>query len=92
MAPLVTESSNAQRLWTAGRYLWRSEDQADTWTKASAQTTTSVSAIAVAPTDPNFVLAGTQAGVIHRTSIGLSSTAATIKTSSGMRLIVAPQK
>ena len=78
VAPLVTDPTDAQRLWTAGARLWRSDDQGDTWTQASAAAATSVSAIAVAPSDPNFVLAGTQAGVIHRTAIGLTSTSATI--------------
>ena len=77
VAPLVMDPTDAQRLWTGGSRLWRSNDQGDTWSAAGAPVAASISAIAVAPSDPNFVLAGTKAGVIHRTAIGLTTTPTT---------------
>ena len=80
VAPLVMDPNDSQRLWTGGTRLWRSNDQGDTWSQAGAPTATSISAIAVAPSDPNFALAGTQAGAIHRTAIGLTTVAGTVWT------------
>jgi hypothetical protein len=54
------DPGNRQILWTGGYYLWRTTNQANSWTQASAITpgNGSVSAWAVAPTDSNYVLAG----------------------------------
>lgn len=77
VAPLVMDPSDAQRLWTGGSRLWRSSDQGDTWSAAGAPVAASISAIAVAPSDPNVVLAGTKAGLVHRTAAGLTTTSTT---------------
>ncbi len=73
------DPSNAQRLWTGGFFMWRTTNGAGSWTKASSQLcgTGSVSAIAVAPTNPNRVLSGNSRGCINRTTTALTSTSAT---------------
>jgi photosystem II stability/assembly factor-like uncharacterized protein len=80
IVPFIMDSSDALRLWTGGYYLWRTTDGALNWTRASAITAGvgSVSAIAVAQTNANNVLAGLSDGYIHRTDIGLSSTSLTV--------------
>ncbi len=78
ITPFVMDPSNSQRLWIGGKSLWRTTDEAGSWTQASSQVAEgSVSAIAVAPSDGNYVLVGTSKGYIHRTNIGLSSNAST---------------
>jgi hypothetical protein len=75
ITPFVMDSANPQRLWTGGLFMWRTTDGAANWTQASdiVGGFASFSAIAVAPTNPNNVLAGTLDGFIHRTNIGLTS-------------------
>ncbi len=75
IAPFVMDSSNPQRLWTGGLYMWRTSDGAANWSQASDIVAGfgTVTAIGVAPTNPNNVLAGTMDGFIHRTNIGLTS-------------------
>ena len=55
--------------------MWRTTDGAANWSQASdiVAGLGTVTAIAVAQTNPNNVLAGTQDGLIHRTNIGLTS-------------------
>ncbi len=75
ITPFVMDSSDPQRLWTGGLYMWRTTDGAANWSQASDIVAGfgSVTAIAAAPTNPNNVLAGTLDGFIHRTNIGLTS-------------------
>jgi len=75
ITPFVMDPSDPQRLWTGGLFMWRTIDGAANWTQASdiVGGFASVSAVAVAPTNPNNVLAGTLDGLIHRTNIGLTS-------------------
>ncbi|HET9532455.1 MAG TPA: hypothetical protein VFQ92_19005 [Blastocatellia bacterium] len=77
--PFIMDPSIPQRLWTGGRSMWRTSDEAASWSQASAPLSAdrSVSAIAVAPTNSNIVLAGTNGGFIHRTSNALTSSANT---------------
>jgi hypothetical protein len=79
IAPFAMDPANSQRLWIGGFFLWRTTNSAGVWSQASAITsgTGSVSAIAVAPTDGNKVLAGMSDGIIHRTDQGLTSNAGT---------------
>ena len=77
ITPFVMDPSNSQRLWTGGEFLWRTVNGASSWTKASVQINGTVSAIAVAPTNPNRVLAGTDTEHIHRTDVGLGAGVAT---------------
>lgn len=75
ITPFVMDPGDPQRLWTGGLYMWRTADGAANWSQASDIVAgfASFSAIAVAPTNPNNVLAGTLDGFIHRTNIGLTS-------------------
>jgi uncharacterized protein (TIGR03437 family) len=77
IAPLVMDPSDPLRLWTGGRQMWRTRNGAGNWSQASADLAGSATSIAVAPTDSNFVLAGTTGGYIHRTTTGLNSDADT---------------
>jgi photosystem II stability/assembly factor-like uncharacterized protein len=79
ITPFIMDPSNAQRLWTGGKVLWRTIDSAANWVQASATVKAgSVSAIAVAQRNGNRVVAGTSEGFIHRTDSGLSATKATV--------------
>src|SRR5262249_43977393 len=73
---------------TGGRYMWRTTDAAANWEPASNVIEAfpdSVSTIAVAPSNGNFVLAGTTNGTIHRTNIGLTSDGTTLWASAAPR-------
>lgn len=78
--PFVMDPSEPQRLWTGGFSMWRTTDAAANWTRASNSTcgNGSVSAIAVAPTNPNRIVSGMRDGCINRTTSGLTSTGATV--------------
>ncbi|MBI3950140.1 MAG: hypothetical protein HY314_06770 [Acidobacteria bacterium] len=79
ITPFTMDPSDPQRLWTGGRFLWRTTDGAASWAQASARVACrAVSALAVAPTNPDILLAGTSDGFILRTDIGLSSTSTTV--------------
>jgi sugar lactone lactonase YvrE len=80
ISPYVMDSSDASRLWTGGAYLWRTTNGASLWTRASALTagTGYVSALAVAPTDANYILAGMSDGYLLRTALGLTATSTTV--------------
>jgi photosystem II stability/assembly factor-like uncharacterized protein len=78
VTPYVMDPSNPDRLWIGGSQLWRTDDAAESWNAASRKVAgvnfPIVSAIAVAPTDSNRVLAGTVEGFIHRNDAALSAT------------------
>lgn len=83
--PFLMDPAIPERIWTGGRTVWRTDDAAASWKQASSSLMGgSLSAIAIAEADSNYVLAGTarrfpgeQGGFIHRTNIGLMSNAAT---------------
>lgn len=81
VAPYVMDPSNPQRLWIGGSQLWRTNDAAESWNAASDVVASVdfpiVSAIAVAPTDSNRVLAGTVEGFVLRNEAALSATGST---------------
>ena len=81
ITPYVMDPSNPERLWIGGSRLWRTDNAAETWTSASlvvaSDFTPRVSAIAVAPSDSNRVLAGTTEGFIHRNQAALTATEST---------------
>lgn len=84
--PFIMDPTNSQRLWTGGRFLWRTSDGATSWTQASPSVALgSVSAIAVAPSNADNVLTGTSQGFIHGTNRGRSSSASTTFTASQPR-------
>lgn len=78
VTPYVMDPTNPQRLWIGGSQLWRTDDGAASWNAASGVVASDdfpfVSAIAVAPSDSNRVLAGTVEGFIHRNDAALSAT------------------
>ncbi|MDX2030539.1 MAG: BACON domain-containing carbohydrate-binding protein [Blastocatellia bacterium] len=77
ITPFVVDPSDPSRLWIGGRQMWRTRNGAQNWSQASSDLQGTTTAIAVAPADPNFVLAGTSTGQIHRTTTGMSSDADT---------------
>ncbi len=79
IAPLAMDPNNPRRLWTGGWYLWRTDDGASRWQRASSMRPGygSVTALAVAPGDSNIVVAGMSDGHILRTTAALQADAAT---------------
>jgi photosystem II stability/assembly factor-like uncharacterized protein len=77
ITPFVLDPTDSRRLWSGGRRLWRSDDQASTWTAASTTLGDGamVSALVVAPTMPSRVLAGTNTGTIYRNDAAPNPTA-----------------
>ncbi|MBS1854786.1 MAG: hypothetical protein JST11_05440 [Acidobacteria bacterium] len=72
------DPSNPQNLWIAGQRMWRTTNQATSWTQAStAMTSGSVSSIAISPASSNVVLAGTASGRVANSTAALSGTSAT---------------
>jgi photosystem II stability/assembly factor-like uncharacterized protein len=81
ITPFVMDPSDSDRLWTGGYFLWRTDDGAGQWRRASARlsgTAPSMSAVAVSPTDPDRVMAGTQEGLLASTAQGLSAGPSTV--------------
>jgi len=76
VSPMVMDPSDSQRIWTGGFYIWRTNNSAAQWSRASGLTagTESVSAIAIAPTDSNRVLIGMGDGLVLRNDAALTST------------------
>lgn len=87
VAPMVMDPSDSQRIWTGGFYLWRTNNSAAAWSRASGLTagSESVSAIAIAPTDSNRALVGMGDGLILRNDAALTSTGVTDWPSSSPR-------
>ena len=79
VTPFVMDPSNSERLWLGGEYLFRTNNAAAQWTKASTQLPAGglMSAIAVAPSDSNLVLAGTNKGHVLISRRALEATAET---------------
>jgi hypothetical protein len=83
--PFLMDPGTPQRLWTGGRIMWRTDDAAASWAQGNSGVLGgTVSAIAIAEADSNYVLAGTGrrfpsdvGGFIHRTNIALTSNATT---------------
>ncbi|HWQ31994.1 MAG TPA: BACON domain-containing carbohydrate-binding protein [Blastocatellia bacterium] len=71
ITPFVMDPSDPQRLWIGGSSLWRTQNGAATWQQASGPVG-QISAIAVAPTNANYLLAGNSGGTIFRTSTALT--------------------
>jgi photosystem II stability/assembly factor-like uncharacterized protein len=75
IVPYRMDPSDPQRLWLGGRSLWRTADEGRRWTRASRELLAagSISAVAIAPTDPNRVLAGSSDGRIFRNLAAVDS-------------------
>ena len=77
----LMDPSNSQRLWIGGQFMWRTDNAAGVWAKGSDQLTGgSITAMAIAPTNPNRVLAGTASGRVANTTAGTTATSATVWT------------
>ncbi|MFL6195271.1 MAG: S-layer homology domain-containing protein [Thermoanaerobaculia bacterium] len=77
ITPFVMDAVSGARLYTGGTYIWRTLDSAASWQRASTALAGRVSALAVAPSNPNRVLVGTDAGWIYRSSAAQSTGAST---------------
>ena len=75
IAPFHLAEADPQVLFTGGFFLWRTTNQAGTWTRASALTPGdgSVSAVTTHPANGNLALAGMSDGFILRQNAALSS-------------------
>ena len=89
--PFITtfkmDANNPQRLWILGSAIWRTDDQADNWVQASANLPLSNlgengRAIAIAPTNSNRVIVGSNAGFIYRNDDAGNADATTVWESS----------
>lgn len=70
--PFTIDPSDPHRLWIGGRTAWRSDNGATKWVQINKGFLSgSSSAIAVSPTNANFVLIGMAEGNISRTESGL---------------------
>jgi uncharacterized protein (TIGR03437 family) len=79
--PMVMDPSNSQTLYLGSYRLWQTRDGANKWTAISpdltgAAGTSSITAIAVAPNDPNTVYVGTADGRIQVTNTALDGPSA----------------
>jgi hypothetical protein len=79
IAPHEMNAGNRQTMYTGGWFIWRTTNQATSWTRASALTAGdgSVAVIASSPVDANRVIVGMSDGYIHYSSTALSTTSAT---------------
>jgi photosystem II stability/assembly factor-like uncharacterized protein len=73
ITPFALDPNNRLRLWTGGTSLWKTEDAAFRWKRASTVLPSRVSALAIAPGMPNRVLAGTAGGHIARNDAATSA-------------------
>ncbi len=77
IAPFGMDPSEPQRLWTGGAFIWRTDDAAATWTRASTVVAgdddSLVSAVGIAPNNPHRVLVGLSDGFIHRNDSALGA-------------------
>ena len=64
VAPFVMDPADSLRLWLGGEFIYRTGNAAASWVKASTALPDGglMSAIAIAPLDPNLVVAGTHMG------------------------------
>lgn len=78
--PFHMNPGNRQHLWTGGFNIWRTVNQATSWTQASNSTpgTGSVTAIAASEADTNKVVFGMSDGYIGFNTAALSATNATV--------------
>jgi hypothetical protein len=78
ISPLVMDPNRSSRLWLGGRRLWRTENGAVDWRRASTvfSNGAKVSTIAIAPGRPDRVVVGTDSGWIHRSDTATSAAGA----------------
>jgi len=71
IAPFVLDPSDPNTMYAGGRSLWRSQDVKDavpTWNRIAGPNSTNISAIAVAPSDPEIVYFGLNNGEVWKTT------------------------
>lgn len=87
IVPFTMDPRQPRRLWIGGRSLWRTINGAQRWRPASPELDPEemVSAIAVAPTNPNRVVAGMTGGAVVSTDRALTAGPDTEWTSSVLR-------
>jgi hypothetical protein len=76
IAPFILDPNEPRRMWAGGASLWRSDDvraSSVAWTQARAAGSSYVSAIAVAPGNPNVVWIGQNDGQVWKTADALSA-------------------
>ncbi|HLK22603.1 MAG TPA: hypothetical protein VKT81_26840 [Bryobacteraceae bacterium] len=91
VAPMTIDPSNSRTLYFGTYRVWQTRDGAGQWLPISPDLTNghsaSIKAIAVAPSDPNIVYAGTSDGKVQVTSNALAGLKASwIDRSSGLTL------
>ena len=68
---------DTRRLWLGGRSMWRSNDRGENWYKASTPFPELISAVAVHPTNSDFVISATASGHIARIETATSADSST---------------
>src|SRR5215213_856772 len=82
--PFITvfrmDPTTPARLWIGGRFMWRTDNSATSWTRTSnaQQTGGSITAMAIAPTNSNVVINGAASGQLRRTTTALALNAASV--------------
>ncbi len=82
--PFITvfrmDPNTPTRLWIGGRFMWRTDNSADSWTRTSnaQQTGGSITAMAIAPGNSNLVINGAASGQLRRTTTATTLTAASV--------------
>ncbi|MDX6268978.1 MAG: hypothetical protein QOD28_201 [Acidobacteriota bacterium] len=82
--PFITvfrmDPNTPTRLWIGGRFMWRTANSGDTWTRTSdaQQTGGSITAMAIAPGDSNKVITGAASGQLRRTTTATTLTATSV--------------
>ncbi|MDT7540997.1 MAG: hypothetical protein QOE33_901 [Acidobacteriota bacterium] len=68
------------RLWLGGRFMWRTDNNGDTWVRTSnaQQTGGSITAMAIAPTNSDAVIDGAASGQLRRTTTGTTLTSTSV--------------
>ncbi len=80
ITPVLMDPSDPNRLYTGGRSVFRTTNGMSTWSNLTgAVNTVNLSALAVAPTDSNWMMVGYQDGLVFRTNRALSLTPTTLK-------------
>ncbi|HYG10272.1 MAG TPA: carboxypeptidase regulatory-like domain-containing protein, partial [Pyrinomonadaceae bacterium] len=82
--PFITvfrmDPNTPTRLWIGGRFMWRTENSGDSWTRTSnaQQTGGSITAMAIAPGNSNRVINGAASGQLRRTTTALALDATSV--------------
>jgi hypothetical protein len=87
VTPFVMDPADRTRLWIGGEFIYRTNNSAELWTKASTALPDGgiMSAIAISPRDSNVVVAGTHIGHVLLTRNALTADAQTQWTSARPR-------